>query len=84
MTADDQPVLVCFRVASAPCRPVLGAVQRWCRQCNKAVWVSPSGLKMIQEGFAVVCLECAPEDAVVRPPTPEQIKEIVEDGRALQ
>ena len=76
-------LLGCMRVADCTDGPALGSKVRSCSVCNRAVYVAPSGLKMVKErNLKIVCLDyCVPKKVRQMPPTPEQLQEILDDRR---
>ena len=54
----DDRIIACIRVSDAS-ELIEGSERRYCRKCGCAVWVSPSGLKAMQQEFIVACVICA-------------------------
>lgn len=79
--SEEETVLVCVRVADGG-MVALDSVQRACHRCGEAVWVAPSGVRMIARMDALVrCMACTVEmddgEDVVMPITDEQIAEAI-------
>jgi hypothetical protein len=80
--------LVCSRADSGNSPWIKGSKILFCKNCASPTWVSPSGLKMLDEKeLILICTICAGEFArqreedgmppiEVAPPTAEQIKEL--------
>lgn len=79
--SQETPILVCVRVADAG-MVTLDSVERDCHRCGEAVWVAPSGLRLIAHENALVrCMPCMAEltdgDDEFMPITDEQIAEAI-------
>lgn len=58
----DGQMLMCVPVAEAPdLTRIPGSVHRWCHLCAQAVWVSPSGIALLdrEPHTKVTCNPCA-------------------------
>lgn len=77
-------VVVCWPV-SCPGRIVTGSTQGPCSNCGAAVWVSPASRPLLEEReAAILCIPCfeqlnAGKVVRLRPPTPAQLAEIVQE-----
>lgn len=86
--ADEPTWICCVPCSDVTYRIARGSIIRTCRGCGKGVWVSPSGVTIIQERGAVpMCMRCVdqhaeddPDDLTIMPLTPEQITEVMEDA----
>ena len=70
------------------CSPVIwngevlpGSVQHTCDECEQAIWVVPTGQRMMADGAKAVCVPCGTDimaERGVEPdaPTDDQIKEL--------
>ena len=57
---EEPRILVSARVVNLP-ETVPGSGTTTCDECKQDVWVSPSGMRAIQQGFItiVMCTDCA-------------------------
>ena len=74
--------LVCLPVAKAGIL-IPGQIVMECQECGQAIWVSPSGQKMLEEKkMSLLCLPCAKKRITsaseITSPTLEQLKEVEE------
>lgn len=83
-------VLVCVTVTEADEPSVIGSEERECERCGNAIWVSPSGLKKLdEEEVTALCASCAVvylkdgifgESVQLEELSDEQMAEIAEAG----
>jgi hypothetical protein len=80
---EDEILLICMPALPGERPSVPGGGVRECKDCQRPVWVAPTGLKMEREkGAQIVCMACASKrmkddpDAKISKPTPEQMEEI--------
>lgn len=78
---EDEPVVLL-------CSPVMwggdvipGSVEMKCDACDQAIWVAPSGQRMVAAGARTLCVPCgqdhlAEEGVEVAMPTDDQMKEL--------
>ena len=54
--------LICCRTAHMPHPPTPGSISINCNQCNRMVWIAPSGQALLKKEphTKVVCMECVP------------------------
>ena len=80
----EPKVLICKPVNS-PGYVVPGSLPMKCRECDKAVWVSPSSMLLLHDNpeMVILCEPCgrdcmAEHQGPIEPPTRAQIEEIKE------
>lgn len=82
MANPDEDFLVCMRIAGRGPGVVPGSAKKRCAECNAQVWVSPTGVQLLQtRKLRMLCMECArqqakTEDLEIESPTPEQLDEL--------
>jgi len=57
-----------------------GSMEQACGDCGRVVWISPSGMRHVNEGAKVICVQCfcardIPLEAVA-PPSDEVLDEV--------
>lgn len=55
-----------------------------CAECDEPVWISPASIKiMLDRDLKPLCIycaaECGDEDKTIKPPSVEQVKEIIRE-----
>ena len=83
MSKEEETIFVSMRVADLPDpTPGSAVADRKCSQCGSPVWVSPASRPLLEKADRVLCMKCAPPEALdpnrAEPPFPEQAVEIVE------